>query len=119
MDKITIGGASFFCNLGVTEEEFRKKQEVIIDIELHVDAKKAAKTDNIKDAVDYSKIYKSVKEIAESGKCHLIEALAESITNGILKRFKVNEVLVRIKKPGALAGRNLKYASIEIIRRKK
>lgn len=119
MDKITIGGASFFCNLGVTEEEFKKKQEIIVDIELYVNAKKAAKTDSIKEAVDYSEIHKSVKEIAESGKCHLIETLAESIANGILKKFKVNEVIVRIKKPGALADRNVRYASIDISRRKK
>lgn len=119
VDKITIGGAGIFCNLGVTERERRKKQEILVDIELYADTKKAAKTGKLKDTVNYSEVHKLAKEIAESGKYHLIESLAESIANCILKKFKVSEVLVRIKKPRALAGRNVQYSSIEIIRRKK
>lgn len=119
MDKITINGANFFCNLGVTNEEFKERQEISVDIELHFNTKKAAKTDKIQDTVNYSKVHKSVKEIVEGSKNHLIEALVESIAQGILKNFNVGKVLVRIKKPKALADRNVKYVSAEITRTKK
>ncbi len=53
MDKISINNASFSCHIGVTNEEREEKQEIIMDIELYRDIKSAAKTDNIKDTVDY------------------------------------------------------------------
>ena len=118
MDKMIIKEASFSCNIGVSKKERKEKQEIVIDVELFLNIKKASQTDNIKYAVNYSKVYDLLKSIAEKNEFKLIETMAENFAKAISNKFSVEKVLVRVKKPGALANRNVKYAAVEIIRKK-
>ena len=118
MDKIIIHEAYFLCKIGITEEERRAEQELLIDVELFSDIKKASKTDDIKDTINYSDVYDSLKEIAGKKEFNLIEAIAEEIADKILNEFPVGKVFVRIKKPSALHKKNVKYAAVEITRDK-
>ena len=118
MDKIIIKEARFPCNIGVSQKERKKKQEVIIDVEMFSNIKKASKTDNIRYAVNYSEVYDLIKNIVGREKYKLVEAMAENVAKEILNKFSVEKVLVRVKKPEALANRNVKYAAVEIIRKK-
>lgn len=122
MDKIIIKEAHFMCNLGVPNEERKKKQEIIVDVELFLNAEKMAlpffPSDDIKSTIDYSKAYNLIKQTVEGKEYRLIEAIAENLANKILDKFPVKQALVRVKKPKALAGRNVKYAAVEIIRDK-
>ena len=59
-----------------------------------------------------------MKDIAEEKEYKLIEALAENIANGILKNSPAKKVLIRVKKPMALAKKNVKYTAVEIARTK-
>ena len=118
MDKIIIKEARFPCNIGVSQKERKKKQEIIIDVELFSNIKKASKTDNIRYAVNYSKVYDLIKNIVGREKYKLVEAIAENVAKEILNKFSVEKVLVRVKKPTALANKNVKYAAVEIIRKK-
>lgn len=118
MDKIIIRGAQFMCNIGVSKEEMAKKQNIFVDVELFVNLKKASLTDNIKNTINYSELHELIKNIAEKKEHKLIEALAEDIANVILKNSSAKKVLVSIKKPMALAKKNVKYASVEITRKK-
>ena len=118
MDKIIIKEARFPCNIGVSQKERKKKQEIIIDVELFSNIKKASKTDNIRYAVNYSKVYDLIKNIVGREKYKLVEAMAENVAKEILNKFSVEKVLLRVKKPEALANRNVKYAAVEIIRKK-
>ena len=118
MDKIIIKEARFSCNIGASQKEINKKQEIFVDAELFLDAKKAAQTDNINYAVNYSEVYDLIKNIIGMKKYKLIEAMAENIAKGILNKFFVQKVIVKVKKPEALADRDVKYAAVEIIRKK-
>lgn len=119
MDKIIIKEAKFSCNIGVAKKERGKKQEIFIDAEIFFNAKKPGKTDKIGDTLNYSEIYDLMKKTAEDKEYKLIEAMAENIAEEILGSFSVNSALVRVKKPSALADRNVKYAAVEIMRGKK
>ena len=118
MDKLIIKEAQFMCNIGVSKEERAKKQDIVVDAELFFNFKKASSTDSIKNTIDYSEIHFLMKNIAEKKEYRLIEALAENIANGILKNSQAEKVLVRVKKPMALAKKNVKYAAAEITRTK-
>ena len=117
MDKIIIKGACFSCSIGVSEEERRKKQKIGIDVELFLSTRKAAKTDSIKNTINYSEVYNLLKNIVEKNNCRLIEKMAENISEQILSKYSVEKVIVKIKKPEALAGRSVKYAAVEIERK--
>ena len=118
MDKIIIKEARFLCNIGVSKKERNEKQEIISDVELSLDVRKASQTDNIKYAVNYSEVYSLLKNIAEKKEYKLIETMAEDIAKEILNKFSVENVLIKIKKPDALADKNVKYTAVEIIRGK-
>ncbi len=118
MDQIIIKGAKFSCNIGVTQKERAKRQEIFIDAELFLDLKKAANTDRIEDTISYSQVHSLMKKTAEGRQYNLIEAMAGHVAEEILNNFSAESALVRVKKPKALADRNAKYAAVEIIRNK-
>lgn len=114
-DKVIIKGLKLKCSLGITEKERAKKQEIIADIEILHDTKKAAYTDDIRYAINYSDAAKLTKALAEK-EYKLIETLAEEIANVLLQNFLVMEVKVLIKKPYAI--KEADYAAVEIIRKR-
>lgn len=113
MDTLSINGLKTLCRIGTTEHEQRNPQEIIIDLEISIDAAVAAKTDDVRDAVDYAAIVGDVKELAEEAPFALMETLAEEIAAMLLEEFGTEAVRVRVSKK-ALA--EIDNASIEIER---
>ncbi len=114
MDRIVISDLQARCVLGVGEEERREKQDVIINLSIYADLRKAGKSDLFEDAVDYRWIKKSVLKMTEASSYHLVEALAEAIARVCLEHPAVNEVRVRVEKPMAL--RFARSVGVEITR---
>lgn len=98
MDRITIKDAGFFCNIGVSSKERGRKQKIFVDAEMFFDTRKAAKTDDIKNTINYSSAYDLMKSIAEKKEYKLIETLANGIAKGILNKFNVKKVNVEVRK---------------------
>ena len=89
----------------------------MVDFEIPVDIKKPAKTDDIRQAVDYKAISKRIIEFVSKSRYQLIEALADNLAAQLLKEFRLREIRLRISKPGAIRGsRNV---GIEITRKRK
>ncbi len=101
-DRILIEGLRVSCVIGVNERERRAKQDVVLDITLHVDLGAAGRSDDIADTVDYGALAKRVIEHVAASRFRLVEALAESVAGVCLADARVTRVDVRIRKPGAL-----------------
>jgi len=114
MDKIFIRELALRCIIGIYPEERREKQDIIINMEMHCDLRKAGRSDDLNDTVDYKAIKKSILALVEKSGFQLIESLAESISDIALVDEKVQQVVVTIDKPGAL--RFAKSSAVEIIR---
>ncbi|KPU27058.1 dienelactone hydrolase [Caloranaerobacter sp. TR13] len=120
MDKIILKGLSFYAYHGALKEENVIGQKFIIDLEVFCDLKRAGKTDDLAQSVNYAKIYELVKAICENNTFKLIEALAENIAIGILNEFKnVKEIVVTVKKPQAPVNGIFDYFGVEIRRARK
>lgn len=104
------------CRIGVFEWEQAKPQPIWIDLELSIDAAKAAARDAVADALDYGRLVTAVKQLVQHKSFHLLETMAEAIAALILQQFETPQVLVRVKKR-ALPG--IESASVEVIRRKR
>lgn len=102
-DRIFIEGMAFFGRCGVTVEQRRKRRKVLVDLEVGTSCAKAGKSDLLLDTVDYGELYNVAKKIVEQKTVCLLESWAEMIAGEVLRRFKVREVRVRIRKPGAMA----------------
>lgn len=116
MDKIIIKEAQFMCNVGVSKEERAEKQCIIVDAELFFNFKKVPSTDDIKNTIDYSQMHELIKNTAEKNEYKLIETLADNIAKEILKNLPAKKVIIMVKKPMALAKKNVRYAAVEITR---
>jgi 7,8-dihydroneopterin aldolase/epimerase/oxygenase len=117
MDKIILNNCLFHVNIGCTEEERSKKQLVYIDITLHTNISKSATTDSLEDTIDYCTVHDVILSVTKKAYC-LIETMAEKVAEALLKNFPIENVTVKITKPGALKMRNVDSVVIEIIRRR-
>lgn len=115
-DKILINDLHVRGILGVNEWERRQKQDIVLNIELSTDTRKAARNDNVEESVNYRTVAKQVIEHVESSQRLTVEALAEDIARIALAMERVSSVRVRVEKPGAV--RFARSVGIEIHRRR-
>jgi len=114
MDRILIKDLLVRCIIGVSDEERREKQDVIINVALYTDLHKPGASDRFEDAVDYRTLKKKIVEIVSESEYFLIEALAERIAAICLEHQAVEKVLVGVEKPTAL--RFARSVGVEILR---
>ncbi len=112
-DTLAIHGLAVECRLGVFEWEQQTPQPVRIDLELEIDAARAAQRDDVHDAIDYAALVSAVKQLAESKPYRLMETLAEDVASTILHQGMTSRVIVRVTKR---AVQGIDAASVEITR---
>ncbi|MFO7277973.1 dihydroneopterin aldolase [Caldimonas thermodepolymerans] len=103
-DRIFLRGLTVECIIGFIEWERRVKQTVVIDLELPVDCRRAARTDSVADTLDYKKVAKRMIAFVESSEFHLVETLAHRAAMLLLREFDIEWVRISINKPGAIRG---------------
>ena len=117
-DKISISGIDCVAAIGVTAEERTMKQRLSVDVELTTDIREAARSDRLKDALDYSKVVADVVAIAASRDFHLIETVAEEIAARVLSDFETTSVRVVVRKTTPVMASRVQFVSVEIERDK-
>ncbi len=101
-DRITLRGMRFLGRHGVTLQERMEPQPFEVDVTIWADLAPAATSDELADTVDYSAVFAEVARIVEGSSFRLIEALAQTITDGVLdSQPRVRSVEVRVRKPKA------------------
>lgn len=116
LDQILIRDLQFRCIVGVDREERRDRQDIVVQIALCLDLRKAGTTDAIEDTVDYKALKKEILHMVEASRFRLIEALAERIADICLTRDRVASVEVTVEKPGAL--RFARTVGVRIVRKR-
>lgn len=84
-----------------------------ISFAMAVDTRRAAATDDIRDALDYARAAERVSELTRNGQYRLAETLAEQIAALLLAEFAADRVRVEVEKPEALADAASVGVSIE------
>lgn len=113
MDKIFIRGLQVETVIGVHAWEQRVPRPLLMDLELGVDARSAASSDAVRDAVDYAGVAGAVREIATAEHVALLETLAERIARALFRRFAIDSLRLTVSKPGAVTGVAMVGVSIE------
>ena len=116
MDKILIAGIDCVAAIGVTPEERTMKQRLLIDVEIMTDASRAAQSDSLKDALDYSQVATLVMEVCRSRDFHLIETVADLLATRVLADFGPPQVRVLVRKISPVLEPRVNYVSVEIVR---
>jgi 7,8-dihydroneopterin aldolase/epimerase/oxygenase len=113
-DRIFLRGLRIDCIIGFIEWERRVKQTVVIDLELPVDCRHAALSDEVQATLDYKKVAKRVITFVEASSFKLVETLAHRTAVVILEEFAVPWVRISVNKPGAI--RNSRDVGVTIER---
>lgn len=119
-DHIVVNGMTFYSYHGVTAEERTLGQRFIVDMSVETDLRPAGRSDALKDTVNYTDLYKTVKAIVENEQYNLLEALAEATAQQILSLFNVSSIWVRVKKPTPpIKDALLNWVAVDVYREKK
>jgi len=113
-DKIFIRGLEVRCIIGTLPRERTKRQKIVIDLEFAASIKKAARRDDLRDALNYKKIADRATAFTAKSRFYLIETLAERLAQALLLEFKLKDIFLRVSKPSAI--RNARNVGLEIRR---
>jgi dihydroneopterin aldolase len=101
---IRIRGMRFWGKHGALSGEQEKSQPIDLDIELDVDCAPAVASDQLADAVDYAKIYKTCERVVTTRSFALLEALAYACLHAVLEDKRIRSATIRVRKPRLLDG---------------
>ncbi len=104
MDIIFLRGLHIETIVGIFDWERVKRRKVVLDLEMATDNRKAAASDAIEDALDYSAVSQRITSFVEQSSFFLVETLAEKICGIILNEFNVAWVRLSLNKVGAIEG---------------
>jgi dihydroneopterin aldolase len=101
LDRLVVSGIEAFGHHGVFEAERRDGQTFLVDLVLLLDSREAARTDDLRDTVDYGSLVARVKKAVESDPVDLIETLADRLAAICLADPRVHRTEVTVHKPDA------------------
>ena len=113
-DKIFVKDLLLRCIIGLNDWERENKQDVIINLTLYTDMRKAGQTDSGEDILNYRTITKAIIAYVEASGHFLVEALATEIARICVVEHAAQRAIVSLQKPGAL--RFAKSVGVEIER---
>jgi len=103
-------------SVGVSKGEREVRQHLNIDVEFPADCRASARSDSIKDTVDYDLVAQTVAEVCASREFMLIETVAEQIAKRTLEKFPIPEVRVLVRKVSPVPAPRVAFVSVEITR---
>lgn len=75
MDTLTIKGMKFRAFHGVHEHEKKEGNDFEVDVTVYSDLSKAGRSDQLSDAIDYTRVHKIISDIMHGESVDLIEHL--------------------------------------------
>jgi FolB domain-containing protein len=102
MDKVIIKNLLARGIIGVNDWERKRAQNILINIIMFTDTRRAGATDNLEDCINYSTMSKKILAHAESVNRLTVEALANDLAKICLEERGVEKVIVTVEKPGAV-----------------
>jgi dihydroneopterin aldolase len=116
---IRLHNMTFYGYHGVSAAERQTGRRFEVDVELSVDVEKPAKSDKLKDTVNYTEVYRTVEQIVLQNSFSLLETIAVRLANEMLRKFKPQEVTIRVRKKIPPVPGNLDHIEVEVKRKNK
>jgi 7,8-dihydroneopterin aldolase/epimerase/oxygenase len=115
-DLVEIRGLKLRGRHGVTEEERSADQPFMINLAARLDARAAAKGDDLSSTLDYEEAVRIVAKIVTGESFQLLETLADRIARAILTNSRVLDVWVRVAKTEAPLPEEVEEVAVEVSR---
>lgn len=116
MGLIEIEGMEFYAYHGHFIEEQVVGNKFILNVAIETDCDAAAKSDNLKDALDYQKVYQLIKQEMEN-KSFLLENICKRILDALFREFdSIHKATIKVSKINPPMGGQIKKVSITMTR---
>ncbi len=116
MGVILLENMEFYAYHGHYKEEQIVGSKFLVNLDIETDMARPAQSDDLKDAVNYQKAYKLVKE-EMSKKSHLLEHIAKRILDVLFKEMKgIEKITVRVAKMNPPVGGKIDSVSVTMSR---
>jgi 7,8-dihydroneopterin aldolase/epimerase/oxygenase len=114
MGIILIEDMEFYAFHGHFREEQIVGNKFLVDLTVETDMTKAMESDNLKDAVNYQKVYEIVKR--QMGiKSHLLEHIAGQIIDALYSEMKgIKKITIKVSKMNPPMGGRIGSVSVVI-----
>jgi dihydroneopterin aldolase len=116
LDRVALRGLRGIGRHGVLEAERVAGQPFLVDIDLGLDTRPAAGSDELTLTVDYAQIATAAVALVEGEPVNLIETLAERIAAECLAQPAVQTVEITVHKPAAPVTVPFQDVSVTIMR---
>jgi dihydroneopterin aldolase len=119
-DSLLLQNMAFYGYHGTDPHEAKLGGRFFVDAVLCADLSRAGRSDRLEDTVNYVKVYAIIRDHVEGKRFNLLEALAQTIADQVLKAFPaVLQVTVRVRKPGVPLKGILDFTQVEVVRARK
>jgi dihydroneopterin aldolase len=115
-DGIHLHGVRVYAHHGVYEEEKRRGQVFLIDVDIAMDLSEAGRTDDLARTIHYGELADAIVRRASSERWDLIERVAERTAELVLEDPRVEEVTVRVHKPEVTLPTPVANVSVSVTR---
>lgn len=115
-DRIELRGLRVLGTHGALPEEQVRAQPFEVDLDLTVDLRAAARSDDLADTVDYGELTGLVAAVVTGERHVLLERLAQRIAETALADERVLAVDVTVRKLRPLVAVHLATAGVRIVR---
>jgi dihydroneopterin aldolase len=106
-DTVSIRDLSVAAVIGVHPWEREIEQNLVFNVDMvpkNADVRRAAASDALADALDYSAVAGVIATVVREGKFRLIETAAERVAERLLAAFPVTRLRLELRKPIATDG---------------
>ena len=115
-DVIRLVGLTFYGYHGVTAAEKETGRQFEVDCEIEADLAEAGHSDRLNDTIDYSAVYRLIRETVEGTAYSLLEALASQLAAIILDRFPAYRVTLKVRKLQPPLAGPVKHIEVQVTR---
>ena len=98
-DTVSVRDLSVAAVIGVHDWEREIEQTLLVSVDMAVDVRTAAASDDLADALDYSAVAATIAAVLRDGKYRLIETAAERVAERLLASFPVSWLRLDVRKP--------------------
>ena len=98
-DYVSIRDLSVSAVIGVHPWEREVEQILLFSVDMAADVRKAAASDSLANALDYSAVASTITAVVREGKFRLIETAAERVAERLLADFPVTWLRLQVRKP--------------------
>jgi len=85
--------------IGVHPWERKIEQTLVVNVDMAADVRKAAASDDLADALDYSAVAETIAAVLRDGRFRLIETAADRVADRLLADFPLSWLRLELRKP--------------------